>query len=161
MFRVIETIQWFVAPVVMISANGLLCLAFYNRLSSIVNRSRTINKERFELAVRHSALAATPGCPEALHIVRRIQVLDELGHQLYDRARLMRATLIALLVSVVFMLACSLALGLSPLGASLGWAALGLFVAGSLAMMYGVLLAAQELRISLDPLLFEHEGMEK
>ncbi len=160
MFRVIETIQWFVAPVVMISANGLLCLAFYNRLSSIVNRSRAINKERFELGVRHSALAATPGCPEALHIVRRIQILDELGHQLYDRARLMRATLISLLVSVVFMLACSLALGLSPLGASLGWAALGLFVAGSLAMMYGVLLAAQELRISLDPLLFEHEGME-
>jgi hypothetical protein len=161
MFRAIETIQWFVAPVVMISANGLLCLAFYNRMSSIVGRSRTINKERFELAIRHSGLAATPDAPEAVHLTRRIKILDELGHQLYDRARLIRATLISLLLSVVFMLASSLALGLSPLGDSLGWAALGLFVAGALAMMCGVVLAVQELRISLDPLLFEHEGMEQ
>ena len=33
MLRHLEVIQSFVAPVVMISANGLLCLAFYNRLN--------------------------------------------------------------------------------------------------------------------------------
>jgi len=160
MFHAVETIQSFVAPVVMISANGLLCLAFYNRLNAIVSRSRTINKERFDLAMRLSGPRTEPGSPEAAHLGRRIEVLDELGHQLYDRARLIRTTLISLLVSVVFMLACSLALGLSPLGAGFGWTALGLFVVGALAMMYGVVLAAQELRIALEPLLFEHQGME-
>jgi hypothetical protein len=161
MFSAIETIQTFVAPVVMISANGLLCLAFYNRMNSIVSRSRTINKERFDLAMRLAGLKRQPECHECQHLAKRIEILDELGHRLYDRARLIQGTLISLLVSVVFMIACSLGLGLSPLGSTLGWAALVFFVAGALAMMIGVLLAAQELRVALDPLLFEHEELER
>lgn len=161
MFSATETIQSFVAPVVMISANGLLCLAFYNRLNSIISRSRTINKERFDLAMRLAGIKRQPECTDCQHLAKRIAILDELGHQLYDRARLIRGTLVSLLLSVVFMLACSLALGLSPLGAWLGWGALAFFVSGALAMMCGVIFAAQELRVALDPLLFEHEELER
>ena len=161
MFPALETIQSFVAPVVMISANGLLCLAFYNRLSSLMNRSRTINKERFDLVTRMALIAdRAEQATEAEHLRRRIEILDELGHRLFDRAWLIRGTLVCLLVAVVCMLACSLALGLSPLGIGLSWAALAFFVAGTLVMMVGVFLAIQELRITLEPLLYEHERME-
>jgi hypothetical protein len=161
MFGALETIQALVAPVVMISANGLLCLAFYNRLSAVINRSRTINKERFDLLARLSAMPAdSRRSPEAEHVGRRTEILDELGHQLFERAWWLRGTLISLLVTVLCMLACSLALGLSPLGAWFDWAALGLFVVGVLVMMLGVLMAIQELRIALEPLLYEHERME-
>jgi hypothetical protein len=167
MFPAIETIQTFVAPVVMISADGLLALAFYNRLVAIVNRSRAINRERFELIAR---LAAAPfnsaagqgsalGGEHAL-VERRIEALDELGHRLYGRARLMRDSLICLLASVQCMLACSLALGLSSLGSALAWAALTFFVAGNLVMMLGVVKAIRELRGALEPLLLEHQRLE-
>ena len=66
----------------MVSANGLLCLAFYNRLSSLANRSRAMNKERFDLVAQLSALktkGATGLEPE--HLELRIATLDELGHQ--------------------------------------------------------------------------------
>jgi hypothetical protein len=161
MLPALDTIQSFVAPVVMISANGLLCLAFYNRLSALMNRSRTINKERFDLVTRLAVIAdRAEQAIEAAHLRRRIDILDELGHRLFDRAWLIRGTLVCLLVAVVCMLACSLALGLSPLGAGLAWAALALFVAGAVVMMIGVVMAIQELRITLEPLLYEHEQME-
>jgi hypothetical protein len=158
----LETIQSFVAPVVMISANGLLCLAFYNRLSAVVNRSRTINKERFDLVLRLSAMPPqTTGLPEAAHLKWRIEVLDEIGHQLFDRARMLRSTLICLLLSVLSMLLCSLALGLAQLATGVAWAALTFFVVGALVMMLGVLTAIRELRITLEPLLLEHQHIEQ
>jgi hypothetical protein len=156
----IETIQAFVAPVVMISANGLLCLAFYNRLSAVVNRCRTINRERFELIARLAAAEPAASSPEAAHHESRAEVLDELGHQLFDRAKLLRDALVYLMISVLSMLACSLALGLSSLGAAFAWAALTFFVLGALAMMLGVVKAIRELRITLDPLALEHEWLE-
>ena len=156
-----ETIQSFVAPVVMISANGLLCLTFYNRLSATVGRSRELNKERFDLVVRLSAVEMEPNDPaEATYLAHRIRILDEVGHQLFARARLVRETLLCILVSILSMLGCSLALGLAPLVSGLGWVALSLFVAGALAMMVGIFTAILELRMALDPLSFEHEQME-
>ena len=98
----LETIQSFVAPVVMVSANGLLCLAFYNRLSALANRIRAMNKERFELVAQLSALRAkgAEGL-EPEHLELRIATLDKIGHQLFDRARWIRRTLMSLLVSVL------------------------------------------------------------
>jgi hypothetical protein len=157
----LETIQSFVAPVVMISANGLLCLAFYNRMSALANRSRTMNKERFELVAQLSALQSkgvTGLEPE--HLELRIATLDELGHQLYGRARWIRRTLMGLLISVLCMLACSLCLGLATLAEGIAMIAPWLFVAGIIAMMAGVLAAIEELRQSLRPLLFEHEQID-
>jgi hypothetical protein len=161
-FPALDTIQTLVAPVVMISANGLLCLAFYNRLGAIINRSRTINKERFDLLMRLATVREHAGpASELAHIGHRVEVLDELGHQLLRRARWLRGTLVCLLLSVLAMLACSLALGLSLFVPALDWAALALFVAGALVMGFGILLAIYELRAALDPLVFEHERIER
>ena len=157
----LETIQSFVAPVVMVSANGLLCLAFYNRLSALANRSRAMNKERFDLVAELSALRTkgTEGL-ESEHLELRIATLDELGHQLYDRARWICRTLMSLLISVLCMLACSLCLGLANVAETIAAVAPWLFVAGIIAMMAGILAAIEELRRSLKPLLFEHEQID-
>jgi hypothetical protein len=158
----VETIQAFVVPVVMISANGLLCLAFYSRMSAIVNRCRTINKERFDLLAGLAAAKPEPeDAPANGHLHKRIEILDQLGHQLFQRARWIRGTLLCLLISVLSMLACSLTLGLSMLAGGLVWAALALFVGGTVAMMVGIVLAIQELRTALHPVAFEHEEMER
>jgi hypothetical protein len=162
MLEALQTIQSFVAPVVMISANGLLCLAFYNRLAAVVHRVREINKERFDLAARLVAIGRQPPDPtEAAHLEGRVAVLDELGHQLFDRARLIRDALVCLLLAVVAMLACSLALGLGSLSEVLEWVALTCFVVGTVVMMGGVVRAIQELWLALDPLRFEHDMLEQ
>jgi hypothetical protein len=156
-----EIIQSSVAPVVMISANGLLCLAFYNRLSALANRSRTMNKERFDLVAQLSALQASGARGlEPEHLELRITTLDEIGHQLFDRARWIRCTLMSLLVSILCMLSCSLCLGLSWLIQATAAIAPWLFVAGTIVMMFGIGAAIEELRRSLKPLLFEHEQID-
>lgn len=157
MFEALHVVQTLVAPVVVISANGLLCLALYNRMSVVIGRARTINKERFDLI----ASVASTDNELAEPLVARIHTLDELGHQLYDRAKLIRGSLLCLMATVLFMLLCSLALGLEPLWAPLGITALGLFVLGIAVMMVGVLFAMRELQIALDPLLFEHDRLEE
>jgi hypothetical protein len=157
----LETIQSFVAPVVMVSANGLLCLAFYNRLSALANRSRAMNKERFDLVAQLSALRVKGAAGlEPEHLELRIATLDQIGHQLYDRARWIRCTLMGLLISVLCMLACSLSLGLATLLEAVAAIVPWLFVAGILSMMVGVLAAIVELGRTLQPLLFEHEQID-
>lgn len=160
MLEQLPTIQTLVAPVAVISADGLLCLALYNRMAAVIGRSRSINKERFELAARVSA-AEESESPEVSHCRHRLHVLDELGHQLYDRVRYVRDSLVCLLLAVLTMLGCSLAIGLGAVDMRFNWIALALFVLGVVIMMLGIVKAIQELRIALHPLLFEHEMMER
>ena len=63
-----EVIEILIGPVVMISANGLLCLAFYNRLANVMSRCRAINKERVDLETELAELGA-----EQLELPRRLQ----------------------------------------------------------------------------------------
>jgi hypothetical protein len=97
---------------------------------------------------------------ESEHLEQRIHVLHELGHRLFDRSRKLRDSLICLLVTVLLMIGCSLGLGLAILRTEFEWLALGLFVAGMLVMVAGIVLAIQELIGALVPLMFEHEMME-
>lgn len=165
----VETITSFVVPVVMISANGLLCLAFYNRLAAVIARLRAINKERFDLFTRLATTnEARPESPDVAHILRRLEILDELGHLLFARVRLIRDALICLLATVLLMLGCSLALGMTSLASTLGWlpptvawVAPALFVTGIVVMMAGIWLAICELRNALATLSFEHDMLER
>jgi len=162
MFPALAIIQSFVAPVVVISANGLLCLAFYNRLAAVISRLRTINKERFDLHTRLSTLRdEAPESSQAGYLRHRLPILDELGHQLFARVQVIRDSLILMLVTVVCMLSCSLALGLVAAFPQMGPVALVLFVAGVVIMILGVARAIQELRMTLGTLVFEHDMLEK
>ena len=91
-----------VVPVVVISACGLLCLAFYNRLSAMVTRLRGFHRERLEhqgLLDRHGAAAASgPAAAQAAaRHARLLDVLEQQTSHVARRARLIRSTLLCLL----------------------------------------------------------------
>ncbi|MEM1208015.1 MAG: DUF2721 domain-containing protein [Planctomycetota bacterium] len=153
--------QLFVAPVILISAGGLICLALYNRLAMIVSRARQFHKERFDAAgALKAAQASEPGSVTAGRLKERIALLDRQSREVRGRARLVRDSLIGMMATIGCMLACSLALG-----ASLGWrgavyVAIGLFVLGVLAMGWAVVLATVELSRSLGPVTLEASAVE-
>ncbi|MFW6032872.1 MAG: DUF2721 domain-containing protein, partial [Phycisphaeraceae bacterium] len=108
---VLRVIQVLVAPVVMISAGGLLGLAWYNRLAGIVSRARSFHKERFEAQARLDAMSPEEQAgPTAGHLRHRRDLLVNQVERILGRARLIRGALICLLGMVLCMLACSLAL---------------------------------------------------
>ena len=88
-----------VVPVVIISACGLLCLAFYNRLAAIVSRLRSFQRKRLhEQELLHSA-----GPEEGPEHSRRRRLLEHLESQtagVVHRAKLIRLTLLFMLLTI-------------------------------------------------------------
>jgi hypothetical protein len=155
-------IQMLVAPVVLISACGLLCLALYNRLAAIVSRARAFNKERVEVLTHLSTLSLEEQTgPQAGQLRRRAITLEKQMPHILKRGRLVRNALISLLFSVLCMLGCSLALGLWKALDWAAWLAVGFFFLGIAAMMAAVLLAIWELLRALDPVAVEHSAMDQ
>lgn len=157
----LKTIQLLVAPVIMISANGLICLALYNRLAAIVSRTRTFHKERFDTLTHLSSLPLEQQTSPKAHQLRRRSI--ELEHQsvrILRRARLVRRALMLLMASVLSMLVCSLSLGLTILLPDLVWVPLVLFFSGTLMMGGGVALAMLELAAALEPVEAERDSVE-
>jgi len=157
----LQIIQFLIAPVVMISANGLICLAFYNRMGAVMGRTRAFHKERYDLAARLASLDTEEYREEAAHVRRRMRVLGQLCDRMVMRARLLRNSLWLLLTTILFMLGCSIDLGLLPYWPHIGWLAPLLFVAGVVAMAAGVGLAMLELGYSISALKFEGEMMSE
>ena len=56
----VEVIHTLVAPVVMISARGLICLALYNRLAVVGGRLRAYSREHFETQTRLAGMSPDP-----------------------------------------------------------------------------------------------------
>lgn len=151
-----DIIHALVAPVVMISANGLICLALYNRLAAIVNRLRLFYREHFDAGARLTAMTSeAQDSPVAQHLQARLATLDKQFSTILRRARLLRNALVLLLSAVLVLLCCSLALGLALV---VQWAevlALALFVVGVMFMIVGTALAIKELTIALEPVKAE------
>ena len=149
-----------VVPVVVISACGLLCLAFYNRLSAVVLRLRAFHRERLheqDLLDRHGA-AATSDAAAAEAAARHAKLLDVLEQQtdhVARRARLIRSTLMSLLATIMCLTLCSLFSGLGVVFEPALVLAFVLFVAGMMLLVVGVSLAMTELRRALDPVELE------
>ena len=144
-----------VAPVVVISASGLLCLAFYNRLAAIVSRLRTVQRERLQ---EQLALRAALERRDAISVRRHRRMLNNLKHQtngIIGRAHIVRLTLLGLLATVAFLVVSSMLNGLALLWPPLAFAAATLFVAGMLCLLSGVIAAMVELKMSLDVVTLE------
>ena len=150
------TIQQLLAPVVMISACGLLCMAMYNRLSSIVARLRQFHHERYAALTRISRGSGS----ERATLLHRSDGLEKQAHAMLDRARLIRNTLVCLVGCVACMLVSSLSLGLAMWIDSFQMIAFGLFVVGVGSMLAGMMMALLELRLALGQVMFEHEDLE-
>ncbi|MEO0586638.1 MAG: DUF2721 domain-containing protein [Planctomycetota bacterium] len=149
----LSVFELLVAPVVMISAGGLICLALYNRLAMVVSRARHFHKERFDAV--GAMRSAAGGSDEAERWRARIGVLDKQSAEVRGRAVLIRNALVALMLMMVCMLLTSLALGLTPWLTAFGYVAEALFVAGVASMLVSLGLAIGELRRCLDPVNLE------
>jgi len=137
-----------VVPVVIISACGLLSLAFYGRLAALVARLRTFQREM----LREQEKWAREGLAEQQLLIEvlRTQIL-----RVTERARLIRLALLFFLSTVGLLIICSLALTLSWFFPAAMLFAAVFFVVGLLAMFGGVIAAMLELRDSLEQVEFE------
>ena len=146
-------IQELLAPVVLISACGLLCVAMYNRLASIVARIRQFHHERVEVLTK-----LEHGDPErACTLHNRFEGLGHQAQHMLCRARFVRAALIQLISTVMLMLTCSLSIGLTPLSHVMQTVAVALFVAGVMSMLVAMAFTIRELTLSLKDVTYEHE----
>jgi len=150
--------QLFVAPVILISAGGLICLALYNRLALIVGRARHFHKERFDAV--GALRSAAPDSVEAGRLKERIALLDRQSREVRSRAKLVRDALVGLMTMILCMLGCSLFLGATAWWGPFGTVAMALFVLGVLSMMYAVVQSIVELRLSLRPVTLEASAVE-
>jgi len=143
-----------VAPIVIISACGLLCLAFYNRLAAIVSRLRTFQRERLHEQDALSRLQADGNGDEmaAVRHQRLIDILDLQTRHVLRRAHLVQRTLMCLLGTIGLLIVVSLCTGLSQLWPGAMYIAGAAFAAGMLTMLAGVAFAMQELSVALDPI---------
>ena len=131
-----------VGPIIVISACGLLCLAFYNRLAAVVARLRSLHREQL-IETDRLAKARRQGGTDSFDVVRAQELLGMLKVQtdrVGRRARLIRATLLCLLITIGCLALCSLALGLSTLFGHLIIPAATFFILGMLTMVLAVVL---------------------
>lgn len=156
----VKIIQLLVAPVVMISACGLLGLALYNRLHAIVTRARAFHKERFDVETKLVAEGGIPDPTVREHYRRRFESLEVQAEHVLRRAKLVRGALLAYLTVVLCMLASSLSLGLSLLAPAFAKVALALFLAGVVSAAAATLLSMKELLHALDPIALEYTAFE-
>ena len=141
-----------VAPVVVISACGLLSLAFYNRLAAIVSRLRGFQRERLhEQEQIHRLGQADP--PDEASLRWRRRFLENLSQQTartLRRAKLIRRTLLSLLGAIALLVGSSIFNGLSVVWPAAQFAAAVLFLAGMLWLLFGIVCAMIELLFALE-----------
>lgn len=137
-----------VLPVVIISACGLLSLAFYGRLAAVVARLRGFQREMLEA---QDKLEKTGALEEA----RLLEVLRTQTEQVKKRARLIRLALLFFLTAVGLLIICSLALAFSWLLSAATFVAGVFFVLGLCSMLGGIVAAMMELRGALQPVELE------
>ncbi len=144
-------------PIIGISACGLLCLAFYNRLTAVVTRLRSFQRERLK---EQEELGRTRSSsePNPVSMMMHQEILEALQVQtahVIHRARLLRRTLSCLLLTIGFLSLCSLSVGLSVLWPILIPVAVGFFVGGLLLLVVAVGYAIAEMYRALAPVELE------
>ncbi len=154
-----QLITLILAPVVLISACGLLCLTFYNRQAILTSRIRSFNAERFDLMAKMKRLPAelSPADSETSAWPARLKGLEIQTQAILYRARLIRRTLVCLVSCIIGMLLCSLTLGLGLIIPHLNFVALSFFILGMLSMLVAMITALMELSLSLKPVSLEQD----
>jgi hypothetical protein len=144
-------------PIIVISACGLLCLAFYNRLSGIVGRLRLFHRERLKEQEELRRQRASDQ-PDPARVTRHQEMLEALEVQTrynMTRAHLIRRSLSCYLMTIACLSICSLALGLSVLWSRFIVAAVIFFILGMTLLVIGVIFAMWELYLALQPVELE------
>ena len=144
-------------PIIVISACGLLCLAYYNRLSGLVARLRLFHRERLkeqEELGRQRASAQPDPAALTMH-EEMLQTLELQTTGIMHRARLIRRSLSCFLLTIACLSVCSLLLGISVLWPGLIIPSALLFILGMVLLVIGVIIALRELSHALQPVELE------
>jgi len=152
-----------VIPVVIISACGLLVLAFYNRLAYIVSRLRSFAREQLQEQERYTRECNDTAVDKTVRR-RRLQWIEMLQAQtvrVSRRARLIQRTLLCLLGTIAALTVCSLALGVSVLWPHAVYVATPCFVLGAVLLLVAVILAMWEMKAALEPTERESEFIKR
>lgn len=151
-----EALQPLLAPVVLISACGLMIMCLNARTMASMSRIRRLHHERLEIAER----AEAAGGATATQRLRYAGVGDQ-SDNLLRRLRLMRGSLMCMVGCVVLMLISSLSIGIAGLAAGSAFDEIAViaFVAGIVSMLIGSATFLVELRISLREITHEHQRM--
>jgi hypothetical protein len=161
----VPNISQIVAPVIMISACGLLCATLYSRLVAVATRIRDFQRERLKEIERFAAIREEDR-ETGVSAVSRIW-LDELNAQLprlMFRAIVTTVILILFLLCILCMILCSMVLAFNVLFPNLAvreGVPVGLFVFGAGLMVLGVVLALVELILAIQPLNGQHHFINK
>lgn len=152
-----QIIQFIIAPVVMVSACGLILNGMLARYAQVNDRLRVMAHERWELVrlVGLDGLGAVDGIDPL--IAERLHELDVQAPQLLLRHHQLRDAVLLVYVAVFLFVACMVTIGVS---ATVGpeWlasVALALFFLGNGALLLGVLRTALEVYGSHRVLDFE------
>ncbi|MGB0715344.1 MAG: DUF2721 domain-containing protein [Phycisphaerae bacterium] len=151
-----EALQPLLAPVVLISACGLMIMALNVRTMSSQSRIRQLHHERLEIA---QLAEASNGLTPTQRL--RYEGVGNQSNNLLRRLHLMRRSLMCMVGCVVLMLTCSLSIGITGLAEDSPFDELAIlaFVSGVLSMLTGAVTFLAELRISLDEIAYEHHRM--
>jgi hypothetical protein len=144
-------------PIIVISACGLLCLAFYNRLSGLVARLRIFHRERLKEHEELERLRSGDQSDQGTMMMHQemLEALEVQSTHVINRAHLIRRALSCFLLTIACLSICSLVLGLSVLWARLIIAAVVFFIAGMTLLIVGVIFAMKELYRALQPVELE------
>ncbi len=134
-----------VTPVVLISACGLVTLALYNRLGTILARIRAFHLQKIELLKqRHEQVRKE-------HTML-LEMLDTQIDVVTVKARMVQRGLMCLLAAIAAFLVCSLLAGAAFLHDRVGTAAIVTGAIGNILFLTGLGWAMRELMLSLSPL---------
>lgn len=124
-----------VGPIIVISACGLLCSAFYNRMTNVITRLRAFQRER--LAEQTHLDRETDPAMRA----KRQELLAMLSSQtdsLVRRVHYIRRTIFCILCTIASLVLCSMTLGLSVFVPGLIVVAVTMFVLGLTLLLAGI-----------------------
>lgn len=151
-----EMISASVVPVVIISACGLLCLAFYNRLGVVVARLRSLQRERLveykELFVLEEKKSSSLKIQDAQQFLHSLELQTA---EVMKRAMFLRNCIFCLIGAICILILTSLLIGISVVFPAIGVIAMCFFILGLLLVFYGLIFALKEIKIALDPIKME------
>lgn len=146
---VAQIIQLIIAPTVMLSVCSLVQNGVLTRYIALGNRIRSLNQERFKLL--H---ISDPS--DAVNIAG-LKTLDYQIPLLLRRHKLLQDTVVTIYVAIVLLIVSMFTIALSVAANSslIARLALALFLVSAGALLVGVCLTAQEVRISHQALCYE------
>ncbi|CAG9463461.1 unnamed protein product [Pedinophyceae sp. YPF-701] len=136
-----EAITTMVAPVVMISACGLLLLATFNRYAVIIGRIRAFHTEEINACMKLAKLrnSTAENDQELVRILQhRIHGLESQLHSIFGRAKLIRNSIAGIVVCIALQLLTVVFIGLTIAFPRAGIPAITFFALGMVALLYGV-----------------------